>query len=109
MFVIGNDVLNTDNLSRSTTKFTPQDTDVNWFKAFNIAKDCYIRCIELCMQVANVDIIHCPSNHDEMSGCLLAQTLQAWFRQSKNLTFNIIIPYLLFKFISNRFIQNSFT
>ena len=93
VFVIGNDVLNTDNLSRSTTKFTPQDTDVNWFKAFNIAKDCYIRCIELCMQVANVDIIHCPSNHDEMSGCLLAQTLQAWFRQSKNLTFNISPKY----------------
>ncbi len=93
VFVIGNDVLNTDNLSRSTTKFTPQDTDVNWFKAFNIAKDCYIRCIELCMQVANVDIIHCPSNHDEMSGCLLAQTLQAWFRNSKNLTFNISPKY----------------
>jgi hypothetical protein len=93
VFVIGNDVLNTDNLSRSTTKFTPQDTDVNWFKAFNIAKDCYIKCIELCMQVANVDIIHCPSNHDEMTGCLLAQTLQAWFRQSKNLTFNISPKY----------------
>ena len=93
VFVIGNDVLNTDNLSRSTTKFTPQDTDVNWFKAFNIAKDCYIKCVELCMQVANVDIIHCPSNHDEMSGCLLAQTLQAWFRQSKNLTFNISPKY----------------
>ena len=93
VFVIGNDVLNTDNLSRSTTKFTPQDTDVNWFKAFNIAKDCYIRCIELCMQVADVDIIHCPSNHDEMTGCLLAQTLQAWFRQSKNLTFNISPKY----------------
>ena len=93
VFVIGNDVLNTDNLSRSTTKFTPQDTDVNWFKAFNIAKDCYIKCIELCMQVANVDIIHCPSNHDEMTGCLLAQTLQAWFRNSKNLTFNISPKY----------------
>ena len=93
VFVIGNDVLNTDNLSRSTTKFTPQDTDVNWFKAFNIAKDCYIRCIELCMQVADVDIIHCPSNHDLMTGCLLAETLHAWFRNSKNLTFNISPKY----------------
>jgi hypothetical protein len=45
------------------------------------------------MQVADVDIIHCPSNHDEMSGCLLAQTLQAWFRKSKNLTFNISPKY----------------
>ena len=93
VFVIGNDVLNTDNLSKSTTKFTPQDTDVNWFKAFNIAKDCYIKCIELCMQVANVDIIHCPSNHDEMSGCLLASVLSAWFRKSKNITFDISPKY----------------
>ena len=69
VFVIGNDVLNTDNLTKSTSKHTPQDTDVNWFKAFNIAKDCYIKCIELCMQVADVDILHYPSNHDEMSGC----------------------------------------
>jgi len=93
VFVIGNDVLNTDNLTKSTSKHTPQDTDVNWFKAFNIAKDCYIKCIELCMQVADVDIIHCPSNHDEMSGCLLAQTLHAWFRQSKNITFDISPKY----------------
>ena len=105
VFVIGNDVLNTDNLSRSTTKFTPQDTDVNWFKAFNIAKDCYIKCIELCMQVADVDIIHCPSNHDEMTGCLLAQTLHAWFRNSKNLTFNISPKYRKYYQFNNSMLE----
>ena len=93
VFVIGNDVLNTDNLSKSTTKFTPQDTDVSWFDAFNIAKDCYIKCLELCMQVADVDVIHCPSNHDFMSGCFLAETVAAWFRKSKNVNFETSPKY----------------
>lgn len=93
LFVIGNDVLNIDNSTRTTTKGTPQDTDLNWFTAFNIAKDCYIKCIELCMQVADVDVIHCPSNHDYVSGCFLAETLHAWFRLSKNVTFNTSPKY----------------
>lgn len=84
LFVIGNDVLNTDNLNKQTTRGTPQDTDLNWFTAFNIAKDCYVKCIEMCMQVADVDVLHCPSNHDFMSGTFLAATIEAWFRESKN-------------------------
>jgi len=93
LFVIGNDVLNTDTLSRTTTKGTQQDTDVDWFTAFNIAKDCYIKCIEMCLQVADVDVIHCPSNHDFMSGCFLAETISAWFRLCKNITFDTSPKY----------------
>ena len=85
LFVIGNDVLNTDNLLKQTTKGTPQDTDLNWFTAFNIALDCYVKCIELCAAVADVDVIHCPSNHDFMSGCFLAKAVETWFRKSNNI------------------------
>jgi len=105
LFVIGNDVLNTDNLSKSTTKLTPQDTDVNWFTAFNIAKDCYIKCIELCMAVADVDVLHCPSNHDLMSGCFLASTIEAWFRKSKNIKFNISPKYRKYYQYHNNMIE----
>tara|TARA_R110000744_G_scaffold378861_3_gene495685 strand:+ start:1776 stop:2900 length:1125 start_codon:yes stop_codon:yes gene_type:complete len=93
LFVIGNDVLNTDNLTKSTTKNTPQDTDLSWFEAFKIAKECYVKCIELCLSVADVDIIHCPSNHDFLSGCFLAQTLEAYFRNCNNITFDISPAY----------------
>ena len=93
LFVIGNDVLNTDNLTKSTTKNTPQDTDVSWLEAFRIAYKCYVECIELCLSVADVDVVHCPSNHDFMSGCFLAETLQAHFRKSKNITFDIGSAY----------------
>lgn len=93
LFVIGNDVLNTDNLTKGTTKNTPQDTDVSWFEAFKIAKKCYVECIELCLQIADVDVVHCPSNHDFMSGCFLAETLQTHFRLSKNITFSTSPAY----------------
>ena len=93
LFVIGNDVLNTDNLTKSTTKNTPQDTDTHWLTAFKIAKECYIKCIELCAVVADVDVVHCPSNHDLMSGCFLAETVSTHFRLAKNITFNISSSY----------------
>lgn len=102
VFVIGNDVLNTDTLTNTTTKGTHQNTDTHWFKAFNIAKDCYIKCIELCLQVADVDVIHCPSNHDFMSGSFLAETLNAWFRNSKNVTFETSPTYRkYYKYFNN--------
>ena len=93
LFVIGNDVLNTDNLKKSTTKDTPQDTDTHWLEAFEIAYKCYAECIDLCLQVADVDIVHCTSNHDFMSGCFLAKTIQAHYRLSKNITFDIGASY----------------
>jgi len=93
LFVIGNDVLNTDNLRKSTTKDTPQDTDTHWLEAFEIAYKCYVECIELCLKVADVDIVHCVSNHDFMSGCFLAKTLNAHYRLSKNVTFDIGSSY----------------
>ena len=93
LFVVGNDVLNTDNVFKQTTKGTNQDTDLHWFKAFNIAKDCYVKCLELCLAVADVDVVHCASNHDLMSGSFLAVTLEAWFRNNKNITFNTSPKY----------------
>jgi hypothetical protein len=93
IFVIGNDVLNTDNLTHSTTKQTPQDTDVSWYEAFMIAKKCYVECIELCLSVADVDVVHCPSNHDFMSGCFLAQVVSTYFKDCKNITFDISPSY----------------
>ena len=45
------------------------------------------------MQFADVEVVHCPSNHDEISSCFLADTLQSWFRKSKNISFDISPNY----------------
>lgn len=105
VFVIGNDVLNTDNLTKSTTRNTPQDTDVSWYEAFLIAKKCYVECIDLCLNISDVDVIHCPSNHDFMSGCFLAETIATHYRLCKNITFDISPSYRSFYQYHNNMLE----
>lgn len=88
-FIIGNDVLHIDNTKRTTTSGTPQDTSGMWNQAFTAAKHMYVRAIEKMVPIADVHVIFNPSNHDYMSGWMLAQTLEAYFRLSKNITFDV--------------------
>jgi hypothetical protein len=92
-FVIGNDVLHIDNPRRTTTSGTPQDTSGMWHEAFIEAKTMYVRAIEKMLPVADVHVIFNPSNHDYMSGWMLAQTIEAYFRLSKNVTFDVSIAH----------------
>lgn len=87
--VIGNDILHTDNAKSTTTSGTHQDTDMMWYDAFNFAFKLYIEAIENLAQLAPVHIAHNPSNHDYVSGYMLAQSVQAWFRNHKGITFDV--------------------
>ena len=92
-FVIGNDVLHVDTPRRTTTSGTPQDTSGMWHEAFLEAKTMYVRAIEKMLPVADVHVIFNPSNHDYMSGWMLAQTLEAYFRNHPNVTFDVSIAH----------------
>lgn len=93
IFVIGNDCLHIDNPKRTTTSGTPQDTSGMWHEAFIAAKEMYVRAIERILPYSDVEIIFNPSNHDYMSGFMLAQTIEAYFRHSKNVTFDVSIAH----------------
>jgi hypothetical protein len=67
--------------------------DGKWHDAFLAARDMYVRAIEKCLPLADVEIIFAPSNHDFMSGFMLAQTIKAYFRKSKNITFDVSIAH----------------
>lgn len=87
LFVIGNDVIHIDHPHRRTTAGTPQDTDGQWWEMFLEAKKCYIAAIETCALVADVHIVFCPSNHDYMSGWMLADSIYSWFRNHPAVSF----------------------
>ena len=89
LFIIGNDVLHVDNANKSTTTGTPQDIDGSWHKNYIIARDVYIEAINMLLEVADVHIVHNPSNHDFISGFMLADSIYCWFRKSENVTFNV--------------------
>lgn len=76
LFVMGNDILHTEN-GKTSTAGTPQDTDGSYFTAWRAAQHASIDAIAECAGVADVDLVHCMSNHDWRSGWALSQTIAA--------------------------------
>lgn len=84
IFVLGNDFLHRDTPLNTTTSGTRQDVDGMWWQAYKVAKKCYIAAIEEMTQVANVHLVHCPSNHDYASGWMLSDSICSWFAKHPN-------------------------
>ena len=93
VFVIGNDVLHIDNTSDSTTSGTKQNVDGMWYDNFMAAKDLYIAIIERLVSEWDVHVMHNPSNHDYMTGFMLADTVYSWFRNHPNITFDVSMAH----------------
>lgn len=93
MLVVGNDILHFDTPNRTTTSGTPQDTDGQLHSIYLEGLDLYVQLIERLVTIADVDVVYNPSNHDYISGWMLAQTLAAWFRTAKNVTFDVSIRH----------------
>lgn len=91
--IIGNDILHIDSPKRTTTSGTPQDTDGMWHTNFLIAKQLYVDVIEILMQIAPVQVIYNPSNHDYTHGFFLAQVIETHFRNCNNVTFDVSIAH----------------
>ena len=89
VFVIGNDVLHIDNPKRQTTAGTSQDTDGMWYDNYVIARKVYTQIINRLSTIADVHVIHCPSNHDYMTGFMLADALSCYFYNNENVTFDV--------------------
>ena len=102
LFVGGNDILHIDTPKRTTTSGTNQDTDGMWYENFMIAKKLYVNVLEMLISVADVHFVYNPSNHDYMSGFMLSDSIQSWFRKCKNITFDCSIAHRKgFKYGSN--------
>jgi hypothetical protein len=87
IIVGGHDILHTEN-GKSTTKGTPQDTDGLWHEHYNIALECNIRILEAFQDVAPIHYIHCMSNHDYFIGWTLSKSIEAYFSNCDNITFD---------------------
>jgi hypothetical protein len=88
ILIVGNDILNADNAKNTTTKGTNQDVHLKWFDAFLMAKQLYIDIIETLVCIADLEIVYNVSNHDEMSGFFLMDSLYSWYNEHKNISFN---------------------
>ena len=93
VFIGGNDILHIDTPKRTTTSGTPQDTDGMWYENFLDAKRLYVEVLEMLLSVADVHFVYNPSNHDYMTGFMLADVIKTHFRRSKNITFDTSIKH----------------
>lgn len=86
VFVAGNDFFNADkDLPFSqTTKGTPQQDDLRWQKTFNKGWKLNVECIELCKEVAPVEVVVIPGNHDFQKSFYMGDVLHAWYRNDVN-------------------------
>ena len=93
LFIGGNDILHIDTPHRTTSAGTPQDTDGMWYSNFLIAKQLYVDILLQLIAVAPVHFTFNPSNHDYQSGFFLADVIQTYFRNNKEITFDCSIAH----------------
>ena len=83
---IGQDFFHVDNKRNETTAGTPQDVDGRYPKVWAYGKLAAIEVVEMCAQVAPVEIIYSPGNHDELTSYHLCEYLDAHFRNCDRVT-----------------------
>jgi molybdopterin converting factor small subunit len=88
LFTVGNDFFNVDTIGNTTTAGTPQDEDTRWKKTFKKGRELLIEGINLLSQVAPVNVLVIPGNHDSQRSFFVGDALECWFNNSKQVNVN---------------------
>ena len=86
LFPIGNDLFNVDNMSKLTFNGTPQDTDTRFHKMVKYVKNLLIETINELSEIAPVDVVVVPGNHDTSITFLAGEILDAYFHTNPNVS-----------------------
>jgi hypothetical protein len=82
IFVVGNDLLNSDDAEGRTNAGTQVSTDVRYQKTFSIIRNVMIESIEILRRLApKVKVIMVPGNHDKLSVWHLGDSLECYFHK----------------------------
>lgn len=84
LFVIGNDMLNTDGHEKMTTNGTPQDECGRWQKTFTAARKLLVKTIDSLREIAPVKVVVVSGNHDMERALYLGEVIDAWYRNCKD-------------------------
>lgn len=85
LYVVGNDLLHVDGFDNTTTAGTPQDVDSRFQKAFKRAKEMVVSTIVEAANIAEVDVIIQPGNHDRLLTWTLGEVIAALFNNSQGI------------------------
>lgn len=79
LFVVGNDLIHSDDLQGRTTRGTVVDCDTRYYKTFEIVRETITICIERLRKLAPVTVKMVQGNHDTLSVWHLGDSLSAIF------------------------------
>lgn len=81
---LGNDLFQTDNNQNTTTAGTPQSVDSRHHKMFREGYKIVIEIINKLLEIAPVDVIACPGNHDQSCTLYLTELLDCYYSKNEN-------------------------
>lgn len=88
VFVLGNDLFNTDNYHNQTTNLTPQEVSVPWHTAYEEGFELMVGAIAKVATIAEeVVVVLIQGNHDRTKSFYLAHALEVFFGTNKNISF----------------------
>ena len=83
VFILGSDFLHADNLAGGTTKGTPVQPSHDYQTLLKVGRQAAINAILACLEVAPVDVITIPGNHDFQTSLNLGEIVDARFHNEK--------------------------
>jgi hypothetical protein len=83
---MGNDYFNSDNPQDTTAHGTPMQEDVRWQKTFQMGCGLAMWMIDQCAQIAPVDVLIIPGNHDTQRSFMMGLALNFWYHTNHNVT-----------------------
>lgn len=84
VFVMGNDFLHSNSPKGQTYNGTQLDSDSRWHKTYMMGRRLLCESIERLREVAPVTVISCPGNHDTTAAWCLADAIECYFRNTKD-------------------------
>ncbi len=84
--VFGNDVSHIDSKRADTTHGTRMDADTRYIKIYRRICAIHRRAVDVLRQVAPVDIVIVPGNHDELTSFHLGEVLAARYETEKHVS-----------------------
>jgi len=89
LFPVGQDFFHVDNSTSMTTSGTQVDTDTRWQKMYAKGVELLVWAIEQLRQLAPVEVMYVPGNHDKTFSYFAVYTLYARYQACKGVTVDL--------------------
>lgn len=84
IFIVGSDFYNVNSLQNTTLAGTKQDEDTRWQRTFTQGRKMVVKAVDMCREIAPVDLIVIPGNHDFERSFYLGESLSCWYSNCNN-------------------------